>query len=118
MTFNKCEISTEGNQNGWSYAMYSAAVLKLKSSTMTATGMTIIGGNINAFYSGDLRTNYDAIYIEDSKVDFSDNQAGGFAINNVNIHVTNSEINVSDNLGNACNSGYWTVKKFHHYHER
>ena len=42
-------------------------------------------------------------------MDFSDNQAGGFAINNVNIHVTDSTINVSDNLGNACNSGYWIV---------
>ena len=40
---------------------------------------------------------------------FSDNKAGGFAINNVNIHVNNSDIIVNNNLGNACNSGYWIV---------
>ena len=111
VTFNNCNISTEGNRNGWSYAMYGGSVLKLKESTMTATGMAKDGkGNINAFYSGDNRTGYDAIFIEDSTVDFHDNQAGGFAINNVNIYVKNSTIRVNDNLGNACNSGYWIVE--------
>ena len=110
VTFSDCDISTVGNQNGWSYAMYAGSVLKLlDGSTLSATGMSVDSGNTNAFYSGDNRTGYDAIYIEDSHVDFSDNQAGGFAINNVNIHVTDSTINVSDNLGNACNSGYWIV---------
>lgn len=91
--------------------MYGGSVLKLKESTMTATGMAKDGkGNINAFYSGDNRTGYDAIFIEDSTVDFHDNQAGGFAINNVNIYVKNSTIRVNDNLGNACNSGYWIVE--------
>lgn len=111
VTFNSCDISTVGNKNGWSYAMYGASVLKLNQSTMTATGMSIDSGNTNAFYSGDNRTGYDAIYFEDSIVDFSDNQAGGFAINNVNIHVDNSQINVSNNAGNGCNSGYWIVNQ-------
>ncbi|MCD7769307.1 MAG: InlB B-repeat-containing protein, partial [Oscillospiraceae bacterium] len=111
VTFNSSNISTVGNVGGWSYAMYGASVLNLNSSTMTATGMLRAsgGGNINAFYSGDLRTSYDAINITNSVIDFSDNQAGGFAINNVNIHVTNSTITVNNNLGNACNSGYWIV---------
>lgn len=110
VTFNNCEIATEGNRNGWSYAMYAGSVLKLKNSTMTATGMSIESGNTNVFYSGDNRTGYDAIFIEDSTVDFHDNQAGGFAINNVNIHVKNSQILVNDNKGNACNSGYWIIE--------
>ena len=76
---------------------------------MTATGMTTDSGNINAFYSGDNRTGYDAIFVEDSTIDFSNNAAGGFAINNVNIHVKNSNITVNNNKGNACNSGYWIV---------
>ena len=110
VTFTDSIISTEGNKNGWSYAMYGGSVLKMDHSSMTATGMTIESGNTNAFYSGDNRTNYDAIYIENNSiVDFHDNQAGGFAINNVSIHVDDSIINVSDNLGNACNSGYWIV---------
>lgn len=110
VTFDDCDISTVGNKNGWSYAMYAGSVLKLvNGSSMSATGMTTDGGNINCFYSGDNKTGYDAIYIEDSTVDFSDNQAGGFAINNVNIHVDRSTIKVNDNLGNACNSGYWIV---------
>lgn len=110
VTFDNCDISTVGNKNGWSYAMYAGSVLKLvNGSSMTATGMSIDSGNTNAFYSGDNETGYDAIFIEDSTVDFSDNQAGGFAINNVNIHVTNSDITVNNNLGNACNSGYWFV---------
>lgn len=110
VTFDDCDISTVGNKNGWSYAMYGGSVLKLlNGSTLTATGSTTDSGNINCFYSGDNRTGYDAVFIEDSTVDFSDNKAGGFAINNVNIHVTNSEIHVNDNLGNACNSGYWIV---------
>lgn len=110
VTFDDCDISTVGNRNGWSYAMYGGSVLKLlNGSTMTATGMTVDSGNINAFYSGDNRTGYDAIYVKDSTIDFSDNQAGGFAINNVNIYVENSDITVNNNLGNACNSGYWIV---------
>ncbi|MCC8128258.1 MAG: InlB B-repeat-containing protein [Clostridiales bacterium] len=111
VTFTGCTIATEGNVGGWSYAMYGASVLNLIDSEMTATGMLRAsgGGNINAFYSGDLRTSYDAVNITNSTINFSDNQAGGFAINNVNIHVTNSNITVNDNLGNACNSGYWIV---------
>ncbi|MBM6676399.1 right-handed parallel beta-helix repeat-containing protein [Olsenella uli] len=110
VTFDGCDISTTNNKNGWSYAMYAGSVLKLvNGSTMSATGMTTDGGNINCFYSGDNKTGYDAIFIEDSKVDFQDNAAGGFAINNVNIYVNNSEILVNNNKGNACNSGYWIV---------
>lgn len=110
VTFDHSNISTVGNKNGWSYAMYGGSVLKLvNGSSMTATGMTKDSGNINAFYSGDNKTGYDAIFVEDSAIDFSDNAAGGFAINNVNIHVTNSKISVNNNLGNACNSGYWIV---------
>ena len=109
VTFNNCDIGTVNNKNGWSYAMYGGSVLKLNKSTMTATGMSIDSGNTNAFYSGDNKTGYDAISVKDSIIDFSDNEAGGFAINNVNIHVDNSQITVSDNLGNACNSGYWIV---------
>ncbi len=90
--------------------MYGGSVLKLTNqSTMMAKGMSTDSGNINAFYSGDNRTGYDAIFVEDSTIDFSDNQAGGFAINNANIHVDNSTIKVNNNLGNACNSGYWMV---------
>ena len=109
VTFNSSNIATTGNKNGWSYAMYSGSVLKLNKSTMSAKGMTTDSGNINAFYSGDNRTGYDAIYFTESTVDFSDNKAGGFAINNVNIHVDDSDIIVNNNLGNACNSGYWIV---------
>ena len=110
VTFNKSNISTVGNKNGWSYAMYEGSVLKLlNGSSMTATGMTTDSGNINVFYSGDNRTGYDAIFVEDSTIDFSNNAAGGFAINNVNIHVKNSNITVNNNKGNACNSGYWIV---------
>ncbi len=110
VTFNQSNISTEGNKNGWSYAMYGGSVLKLlNGSSMTATGMTTDSGNINAFYSGDNKTGYDAIFVEDSTIDFSNNAAGGFAINNVNIHVKNSDITVNNNLGNGCNSGYWIV---------
>lgn len=111
VTFNNSKISTTGNIGHWSYAMYGGSVLNLNSSVMSATGMkrAIGGGNINAFYSGDLRTNYDAINIKDSTVDFSDNNGGGFAINRVNIHVYNSTINVNNNAGNATNSGVWYV---------
>lgn len=111
VTFDGCDISTVGNKNGWSYAMYAGSVLKLvNGSSMSATGMSTDSGNINAFYSGDNKTGYDAIFITDSSVDFSDNAAGGFAINNVNIYVKNSSITVNDNKGNACNSGYWVVE--------
>ena len=110
VTFDHCNISTVNQKNGWSYAMYAGSVLKLVNhSSMTATGMATDSGNINAFYSGDNKTEYDAIFIEDSVVDFSDNRAGGFAINNINIHIDHSEIYVNNNQGNACNSGYWIV---------
>lgn len=108
VTFSDCDISTVNNRNGWSYAMYAGSVLKLTNgSTMTATGSSTETDNINAFYSGDNKKGYDAIFVEDSTIDFSDNAAGGFAINNVNIHVKNSSITVNDNKGNACNSGMW-----------
>lgn len=111
VTFSHSVISTVGNKNGWSYAMYGGSIMKLENgSTMSATGMSTDGSNINAFYSGDNKTGYDAIFVDDSTIDFSDNRAGGFAINNVNIHVNRSTIRVNDNLGNACNSGYWVVK--------
>ncbi len=111
VTFDDCDISTVNNKNGWSYAMYGGSVLKLvNGSTMTATGSTTDSGNINCFYSGDNKTGYDAIFVEDSTIDFSDNKAGGFAINNVNIYVKNSDITVNNNLGNACNSGNWFVE--------
>lgn len=111
VTFTDSIISTEGNKNGWSYAMYAGAVLKLNHSMMTATGMSTDDGNINAFYSGDNKDNYEAIFINNSIVDFSDNSAGGFAINNVDIRVSNgSSITVNNNKGNACNSGYWIVE--------
>lgn len=107
--FNNSKISTTNNRNGWSYAMYGGSVLKLDHSTMSATGASTESGNINIFYSGDNKTGYDAVFFTDSVVDFSDNQAGGFAINNVKIHVDNSSVTVSNNKGNACNSGYWMV---------
>lgn len=112
VTFNGSRISTVGNTGGWSYAMYGTSVLTLVDSTMTASGMQRKpgGGNVNAFYSGDHRTYYDAIFLDNSTIDFSDNNGGGFAINNVNIHVKDSKINVLNNAGNACNSGYWNVK--------
>ena len=112
VTFNNSNISTVGNTGGWSYAMYGQSVLTLNNSTMTATGMQRKpgGGNVNAFYSGDLRNFYDAIFVNNSTIDFSDNNGGGFAINNVNINVDNSKIIVENNAGNACNSGYWNVK--------
>ena len=104
VTFDECNISTVNNRNGWSYAMYGGSVLKLlNGSTMTATGMSTDSGNT------DNKTGYDAIFVKDSTIDFSDNRSGGFAINNVNIHVDNSTITVNNNLGNACNSGYWIV---------
>ena len=110
--FKDSEVTTTGNVGGWSYAMYGNSVVILDHTDLSATGMLRAsgGGNINAFYSGDLRTGYDAVYIQnDSHVDFYDNQAGGFAINNINIHVSDSTINVNNNAGNACNSGYWIV---------
>ena len=113
VTFKDSHISTVGNKNGlWSYAMYASSVLKLYHSTMTATGMIKGGSNINAFYSGDYqKVNYDAVFIENgSVIDFSDNEGGGFALNNINIHVKDSTINVNDNLGSASNSGYWYVE--------
>ena len=112
VTFNNSHISTVGNTGGWSYAMYGTSVLSLIDSTMTATGMQRKpgGGNVNAFYSGDHRTYYDAIFLDNSTIDFSDNNGGGFAINNVNINVKDSTINVLNNAGNACNSGYWNVE--------
>lgn len=112
VTFKNSTVATTGNTGGWSYAMYSTSVLTLDNSVLSATGMLRAsgGGNINAFYSGDLRTGYDAIFIKNgSTVNFSDNQAGGFALNNVNIYVDNSTVSVTNNLGNGCNSGYWTV---------
>ena len=81
VTFSDCDISTVNNRNGWSYAMYAGSVLKL--------------------------TNGSTMTVEDSTIDFSDNSAGGFAINEVNIYVKNSSITVNDNKGNACNSGMW-----------
>lgn len=112
VTVKDSALATTGNTGGWSYAMYGTSVLRLENSSMAATGMRRAegGGNVNAFYSGDLRTNYDAIFIENSTVDFSDNHGGGFAINNVNIHVNNSDIIVCDNAGNGSNSGVWYVK--------
>lgn len=108
VTFDDCDISTVGNKNGWSYAMYARSVLKLiNGSTMTAKGSTTDSGNINCFYAGDKGTGYDAIVVDSSTIDFSDNAAGGFALNNVNIRVKNSSITVNDNKGNACNSGMW-----------
>ena len=109
VTFENSQISTADNKNGWSYAMYGGSVLKLQKSTMTATRASTTSSNINVFYSGDNRNKYDAIFFKDSIVRFTDNKAGGFAINNVNIHVDNSEVTVSNNAGNACNSGYWIV---------
>ena len=125
VTFVGTNISTTGNTGGWSYAMYAGSVLRLtNNANMSATGMQrysgvweydgyesrqLTGGNVNAFYSGDNRTNYNAIFIDNSTVNFSDNYGGGFAINNVNIHVNESDIYVNNNLGNACNSGYWIV---------
>ncbi|MDY5557931.1 MAG: Cna B-type domain-containing protein [Candidatus Heritagella sp.] len=112
VTFDGTAIQTTGNTGGWSYAMYGQSVLTLNDSSMTATGMKRAagGGNVNAFYSGDARTGYDAIFVNNSTIDFRDNAGGGFAINNVNIHVTSdSHIIVCNNAGNACNSGYWFV---------
>ncbi|MFU7517062.1 Cna B-type domain-containing protein [Clostridium sp. HCS.1] len=111
VTFNDSNISTIGTTALWSYAMYGESVLNLNKSTMSATGMNRIPGhNVNAIYSGDKRTNYDAIYINNSTIDFSDNDGGGFAINKINIHVyNNSKINVNNNAGNASNSGVWYV---------
>ena len=111
VTFSDSKISTVGNVGGWSYAMYGSSVLTLDGSEMTATGMVRAagGGNINAFYSGDAKTKYDAINVTDSTINFYDNQAGGFAINNINIRVNRSKIYVNNNLGNATNSGVWYV---------
>ena len=111
VTFDDSHVSTVGNTGGWSYAMYGNSVLTLNNSAMTATGMQpkLNGGSLNAFYSGDKRTIYDAIFVNKSTIDFSDNNGGGFAINNVKINIKDSTINVANNAGNACNSGYWIV---------
>ena len=71
VTFNNSTIATTGNTGGWSYAMYGSSVLNLNGSIMKATGMQPGSGNVNAFYSGDLRKSYDAINITHSTVDFS-----------------------------------------------
>lgn len=112
VTFQNSTLATKGIVGGWSYAMYGSSVITLNHSTMSANGMLVKegGGNVNAFYSGDLKTNYDAINIYDSTIDFSDNLGGGFAVNRVNIHVDRSQIIVNDNAGNASNSGIWYVK--------
>lgn len=105
VTFNSTDISTVNNSNGWSYAMYGGSVLNLvNGSTMTAAN-----SNSNVFYSGDERTIYDAVLVENSTINFSDNAAGGFVLNNANIHVKKSDITVSNNGGNASNSGNWVV---------
>lgn len=112
VTFTNSIISTKDNRNGWSYAMYAGSVLKLNHSMMMATGSSTESDNINVFYSGDIKENrYNAVYIENqSIVKFSDNASGGFALNNVNMYVNDSQITVNDNLGNASNSGYWFVQ--------
>ena len=111
VTFTNSTLSADGVKGSWSYAMYNSSVLTLDSSSMSATNMEPISGNINAFYSGDLKTNYDAIFIENhSTVHFYENKAGGFAINSVNIHVSeNSNVIVENNSGNGSNSGHWYV---------
>ena len=110
VTFTESSLSSDGVKGAWSYAMYGSSVLTLDSSSMSATNMEPISGNINAFYSGDLKNNYDAIYIKNhSSVHFYENKGGGFAINSINIHVDDSEILVENNNGSASNSGYWYV---------
>ena len=110
VTFTESSLSSDGVKGAWSYAMYGSSVLTLDSSSMSATNMEPISGNINAFYSGDLKNNYDAIYIKNhSSVHFYENKGGGFAINSINIHVDDSEILVENNNGSASNSGCWYV---------
>ena len=111
VTFNSSTVTTTGNMGAWSYAMYGYSYWTMTDSTLMATGelRKSGGSNINCFYSGDLRTSYDALTFTNTYVEFTDNQAGGFAINNINIHVTDSTIIVSNNLGNAANSGKWYV---------
>ena len=109
VTFNNSDISTVGNKNGWSYAMYAQSVMNLNNSKLTATGMTIDSGNTNAFYSGDNRSSYEAVNLTNSIIDFSDNQAGGLALNYITLTANNSQIIVNNNLGNATNSGYWVL---------
>lgn len=58
VTFTNSTLSADGVKGSWSYAMYNSSVLTLDSSSMSATNMEPISGNINAFYSGDLKTNY------------------------------------------------------------
>lgn len=98
---------------------YKRPVLNLLEKTiMTAKGMKPhpgvdgkgSGGNVNAFYAGDLRTPYEAIFVDNSEINFSGNTGGGFAINKVTINVNNSEIKVENNAGNASNAGYWNIK--------
>ena len=109
VTFNGSKLSTVGNVGAWSYAMYSTSKLVLDDSRMTATGtVKPASGNTNVFYTGDNSLNEVEIKNK-TKVDFHDNASGGFVFNNTTVTVTDSEIYVNDNLGNACNSGYWEV---------
>lgn len=111
VTLSGTHVRTTGVQGTWSYAMYGTSVLRLeKKALLSARGMTPKTGNVNAFYSGDLSTSYDAVFLDDATVDFSENKGGGFALNNINIHVKNSTIRVENNAGNASNSGYWIVE--------
>ncbi len=116
VTFNNSNISTVGNKNGWSYALYGDSVIKLNNSSMASTGSIITDPsirNINVFYvgsKGDGRKEvWDAVYLNNSTINFSDNGAGGFVINESNIYIDNSKVTVNNNLGNGCNTGYWYV---------
>ena len=110
VTFTDSIISTEGNQNGWSYALYAASVLKLDHSQITASGSQPGTSNTNVLYAGDERSQYTAVYIDNhSEVDFCDNRSGGIVLNDATIDIDSSTVNVSDNWGNASNSGYWIV---------
>lgn len=110
--FNKSIIENKDNINGYAcYAIYNSGKLTLNQSKLIATGMKPGSyEKVNIFYGGDSNTNYDSIILNNSIVDFHDNNAGGFAINDVNVYVkNNSQVNIINNSGNASNSGFWYI---------
>ena len=113
VVFNNSTVETTGNTGGWSYAMYGCSTWTMNSSNLTATGelrdSDLGNSNINCFYTGDSNT-YLAVTLNDSYVNFYDNQAGGIVLNYATININNSKIYINNNLGNASNSGYWIVK--------
>lgn len=109
--FNKSLLTVTGNKNGWVFVSYPN-----KNDTVTMnfnkTDFTANNGNIRVYAQNqnDVGTTITNI-TNDSHIIFDDNIGGGFVFgggtNHVNIDKSN--VDVSNNGGNASNGGVWTV---------